>query len=70
MLTWGVTPVASPPIRSTDHMLTTAAQAVLEAGVGCQGDLIVITAGVPAGTPGNTNLIKVHRLGEPLTAGP
>jgi pyruvate kinase len=70
MLTWGVTPVASPPIRSTDHMLTTAAQAVLEAGLGARGDLIVITAGVPAGTPGNTNLIKVHRLGEPLTAGP
>ena len=51
-------------------MLTTAAQAVLEAGLGARGDLIVITAGVPAGTPGNTNLIKVHRLGEPLTAGP
>ena len=37
MLTWGVTPVASPPIRSTDHMLTTAAQAVLDAGVGRRG---------------------------------
>jgi pyruvate kinase len=68
MLTWGVTPVESPPIRSTDHMLTTAVRAVLEAGVAVEGDLVVITAGVPAGTPGNTNLIKVHRLGAPLTS--
>jgi pyruvate kinase len=68
MLTWGVTPVESPPIRSTDHMLTTAARAVLEAGVAERGDLVVITAGIPAGTPGNTNLIKVHRLGDPLTS--
>ena len=70
MLTWGVTPVDSPPLRSTDHMLAVAAQAVLDSGAGVLGDLVVITAGVPAGTPGNTNLIKVHRLGDPVTTNP
>ncbi len=69
MLTWGVTPVESPPIRSTDHMLTIAAQKVVEVGVAQPGEIVVITAGVPLGVPGNTNLIKVHRVGEPVTSG-
>ena len=69
MLTWGVQPLASPPIRSTDEMLAVATQMILAAGIAVTGDLIVITAGVPVGTPGHTNLIKVHRLGEPVTSG-
>jgi pyruvate kinase len=69
MLTWGVQPLASPPIRSTDEMLAVATQMILAAGIAETGDLIVITAGVPVGTPGHTNLIKVHRLGEPVTSG-
>ncbi|HXI17980.1 MAG TPA: pyruvate kinase [Chloroflexota bacterium] len=69
MLTWGVQPIASPPIRSTDEMLAVATQMILAAGIAETGDLIVITAGVPVGTPGHTNLIKVHRLGEPVTSG-
>ena len=68
-LTWGVQPVASTPIRSTDEMLAAASRAVLEHGVARAGELIVITAGVPVGTPGHTNLIKVHRLGDPVTSG-
>jgi pyruvate kinase len=66
-LTWGVTPIASPPIRTTDEMLATAARAAVETGCAQDDDLIVITAGVPVGSPGHTNLIKVHRLGDPLT---
>jgi hypothetical protein len=31
--------------------------------------VIVITAGVPVGVSGRTNLIKVHRLGDPVTSG-
>ncbi|HEV2124800.1 MAG TPA: pyruvate kinase [Chloroflexota bacterium] len=68
-LTWGVTPLASPPFRSTDEMIGVASQLVVEAGFASPGDLVVITAGVPLGTPGHTNLIKVHRLGDPVTSG-
>ncbi|HEU5317008.1 MAG TPA: pyruvate kinase [Chloroflexota bacterium] len=68
-LTWGVDPVASPPIRSTDEMLAAATRTVIDAGVAKLGDVVVITAGVPVGTPGHTNLIKVHRLGDPITSG-
>jgi pyruvate kinase len=68
-LTWGIVALAAPRFRSTDEMLATAAQKVVEAGFAGQGDLVVITAGVPLGTPGHTNLIKVHRLGDPVTSG-
>jgi pyruvate kinase len=69
MLTWGVTPLAAPPIHNTDDMLEAAARMVMEAGVAQDGDLVVITAGVGVGSPGHTNLIKVHRLGEPISTG-
>jgi pyruvate kinase len=69
MLTWGVEPLASPPIRGTDEMITLASRLVVEAGMAKPEELVVITAGVPVGTPGHTNLIKVHRLGDPTTSG-
>lgn len=69
MLTWGVTPLASPAVKSTDEMLSTASRMVVEAGLAQHGDLVVITAGVPVGVPGHTNLIKVHRLGDPIRSG-
>ena len=69
MLTWGVEPLASPPIRGTDEMITLASRVIVEAGLAAPGELVVITAGVPVGTPGHTNLIKVHRLGDPTTSG-
>ena len=69
MLTWGVVPLVSPPIRGTDEMITLASRLVVEAGIAAPGDMVVITAGVPVGVPGHTNLIKVHRLGDPTTSG-
>ncbi|MBI3970988.1 MAG: pyruvate kinase [Chloroflexi bacterium] len=69
MLTWGVVPLASARITSTDEMLAAADRMVVEADVAERGDLVVITAGVPVGTPGHTNLIKVHRVGDRVTSG-
>ena len=66
LLTWGVTPVLAPPFASTDELFRHAVQATVELGIAKEGDLIVITAGVPLGVTGRTNLIKVHRIGEPL----
>jgi pyruvate kinase len=68
-LTWGVTALAAPRVRTTDEMLAVAARMVVETGLAQTGEQIVITAGVPVGTPGHTNLIKVHRLGDPVTSG-
>ena len=65
-LSWGVTPCLVDFHSSTDEMIRSAIQAACQALKLCQGDTVVITAGIPAGQSGSTNLIKVHRIGEPL----
>jgi pyruvate kinase len=60
MLTWGVIPVQGQTTASTDHMFEDATKSALKTGLVEKGDLVVITAGVPAGIAGNTNLIKIH----------
>lgn len=62
----GVAPVLVPPIRDTDSLLRSAAQAAERSGLAPAGSLVVITAGTPVGEPGSTNLIKVHTIGNPL----
>jgi pyruvate kinase len=61
-LVWGVQPALMPAVRNTDEMLGAASQAALQSGLAQPGDLLVITAGVPFGRPGHTNLLKVHRI--------
>jgi pyruvate kinase len=61
-LTWGVHPLLVEPGANTDEMLARAVQGAMDAGLIRPGDDIVITAGIPAGVPGNTNLIKIQRV--------
>lgn len=63
-LTWGVLPVLCDPVHTTDETLREAVSAALRTGLVKAGDLVVISAGVPIGTPGQTNLIKVERVGD------
>jgi pyruvate kinase len=65
-LTWGVVPMTVPPFASTDDIFYRAAQVPVTMGYASPGDLIVITAGIPLGFVGGTNLVKVHRIGDPL----
>ncbi|WP_106766393.1 pyruvate kinase [Paenibacillus faecalis] len=61
-LTWGVTPVKGESATSTDEMFEYALQGGQKSGVVKEGDLVVITAGVPLGKSGSTNLIKVSQI--------
>ncbi|KQL57496.1 MULTISPECIES: pyruvate kinase [Bacillaceae] len=63
-LVWGVTPLFGKQASTTDEMLDLTVEAAMESGHVAQGDLVVITAGVPVGETGTTNLLKVHVLGE------
>jgi pyruvate kinase len=62
-LAWGVVPLLAPRGRNTDELIVSAIAAAREAGLVADGDLVVVTAGVPAGVPGQTNLIKVEEVG-------
>lgn len=55
--------------EDTDSMISAAVEVSLAAGLIKAGDLIVITAGVPVGVHGTTNLVKVHTVGEIIAKG-
>jgi pyruvate kinase len=61
-LSWGVTPVLVPTYEDTDAMFDRARRWVLEQGIARKGNRIVLTAGVPIGVPGTTNMVKVIEL--------
>ncbi|HWQ62376.1 MAG TPA: pyruvate kinase [Negativicutes bacterium] len=68
-LYWGVHPVLGPSAQNSDEMVAGAISLALSTGIVKQGDLTVITAGVPAGIQGTTNMIRVHVVGEILLRG-
>lgn len=68
-LEWGVYPVLAPDSESTDGVISNSVEAAICSGYAKEGDLVVITAGIPAGLSGSTNLIKVHTIGKVLLTG-
>lgn len=56
---WGVTPLKTDEVNSTDHLLEEAVKAVADNNYAEKGDTLILTAGVPAGKAGITNIIKV-----------
>lgn len=65
-LAWGVYPQMGKKATTTDEMLDTAVEESLNSGIVSSGDLVVITAGVPVGEAGTTNLMKIHVVGDVL----
>lgn len=68
-LVWGVHPIVGKKVESTDELLEGAVDESLKHGYVKHGDLVVITAGVPVGQAGTTNLMKVHVIGDALAKG-
>lgn len=69
MLYWGVHPVLGVSTRNSDEMVSNAIMRSHEEGLIKNGDLVVITAGVPVGMSGTTNMIRVHVVGNILLRG-
>lgn len=65
-LTWGVYPQIGQKASTTDDMLDIAVEESVNSGIVASGDLVVITAGVPVGEAGTTNLMKIHVVGDIL----
>jgi pyruvate kinase len=66
-LTWGVETFIVPTVHHTDDMVREVDRALLELGRLSTGDKIVIVAGSPPGSPGKTNALRVHRIGDAVT---
>jgi pyruvate kinase len=61
-LSWGIEPYVVDRPGNVDAMFQRGAQLALETGIARKGELVVITAGIPTGISGSTNLVKVHRV--------
>ncbi|MGH7933125.1 MAG: pyruvate kinase alpha/beta domain-containing protein, partial [Candidatus Binataceae bacterium] len=61
---YGVHPLLTPAIESTDRMLALVEETLLTRGCLKTGDGVVVMAGQPVAHPGSTNLLKLHRVGE------
>ena len=68
-LTWGVYPLLCPPTSHTDEIFNIAVKVALEAKVIENGDLVILTAGVPVGVPGTTNFLRIDTVGEAIIQG-
>lgn len=68
-LVWGVIPLLVKRSRGTDQMIEESVTSSVRAGLVREGEMVVITAGVPTGVPGTTNLLKVHIVAEVLLTG-
>lgn len=68
-LYWGVQPLLLPKEENADALFNSAVTAAEDAGLVFRGDLTVLTAGVPLGVTGTTNLIKVQVAGKILVEG-
>lgn len=68
-LQWGVSPYVAEKPDSTDDMFNVATRFVLEKHLAKEGDLIIITAGVPVGESGTTNVMKIQMIGTKLVQG-
>jgi pyruvate kinase len=58
-ISWGVIPVLMDEKDNTDELLDSAVVAAKDSGILDDGDITVITAGLPLGVAGNTNMLKV-----------
>lgn len=65
-MSWGVIPYIIDEKNSTDELFAAAVEAAEEHRLVEDGDLVAITAGVPLGVSGTTNLMKVERIGNQL----
>lgn len=66
-LSWGVEPIRVKEAGSTDELLRNSVERVRECGCVNDGDTVVITAGIPIGGTGSTNLIKAQIIGESVS---
>jgi len=68
-IVWGVNPVVKEGRKTTDALLNNAVATAVETGRVSNGDLIIITAGVPTGEKGTTNMMKIHLVGDEIARG-
>ena len=68
-LSWGITTLLMGPAKSTDELIEMSTALAQKNGYLHNGELAVVTAGVPVGVSGTTTMIKIHMVGNCLSTG-
>ncbi len=68
-MSWGVTPVLVKKADHSDALFEHAVERTCEEKLIRDGDMVVITGGLPLGISGTTNMLKVHLVGNVLMKG-
>ncbi|MDE6501356.1 MAG: pyruvate kinase [Ruminococcus sp.] len=63
-MSWGVIPLIVEEKTSTDELFSTAVETAESHGLVQDGDIVAITAGVPIGVSGTTNMLKIAKIGK------
>ena len=61
-LVWGVFPLVIDDVKTTDDLIEKSLDKVKEKGLTEEGDIVIVTAGIPPGKPGTTNMVKVQKV--------
>lgn len=65
-LSWGITPEFTEFIHDAGDLFKNMVDHAKKTGIVSEGDLVIITAGLPTGATGRTNMLKVHTIGDPV----
>lgn len=65
-ITWGITSILVPRVTHTDAMYPQVDNALLSGGLAAKGDKVIVISGSPPGTPGSTNDLRVHIVGDAI----
>ena len=68
-LVWGIYPIVGKDVKSIDEILQESVDESVKHQYVTHGDVVIITAGVPVGEVGTTNLMKIHVIGDLLARG-
>ncbi|MFC5590384.1 pyruvate kinase [Sporosarcina soli] len=68
-LVWGIYPIVGRKVASIDEILQESVEESVKHQYVSHGDVVIITAGVPVGEAGTTNLMKIHVIGDLLARG-
>lgn len=68
-LSWGISPITMSYANNTDELIEHSVAAARQDTFVQDGDLVIITAGVPVGVSGTTNMMKAHLIGDVLAFG-
>jgi pyruvate kinase len=63
-ISWGIKPMMIDFIADQKELFESAMKQALETDLVADGDMIILTAGIPTGSSGKTNMLKMHRIGD------